>query len=132
MLRYLACPALVTLAACSGQPDAAPEPAITLDAPALIGKDRAGVDGLLGEPVCNQESKGLSCEYGEYTSVFFVDGKAANVTLPRAEDLGVYGLELGEPTFEQGNTTRWETTIDGKKAEVSRFPDFVYVMTFEA
>lgn len=105
---------------------------MTLNAPALIGKDRAEVDGVLGEPLCNQESKGLSCDYDEFTSVFFVDGKAANVTLPRVEDLTVYGLTLGEPTFQQGNTTRWETIIDGKKAEVSRFPDFVYVMTFEA
>jgi hypothetical protein len=48
VLRYLACPALVTLAACTGEPDAAPVPTVTLDAPALIGKDRAGVDGVLG------------------------------------------------------------------------------------
>ncbi|AKM06799.1 hypothetical protein [Pelagerythrobacter marensis] len=86
----------------------------------------------MGEPVCNEENSGLSCEYDEYTSVYFVKDKAANLTLPRVDDLRVYGLELGEPSFEQGNTTRWETMIDGKEAQVSRFPDFVYVMTFEA
>lgn len=132
MRSYLISAALVALAACSGAPEAAPAPAVTLDAPALIGKDRAEVDAIMGQPACNQESKGVSCEYGPYTSVFFVDGKAANVTLPRVYDLSIYGLELGEPTFQQGNTTRWETIIDGKKAEVSRFPDFVYVMTFAA
>ena len=124
--------ALIALATACSPPPEAPPPAITVDAHALIGKDRAEVDAVLGDPVCNQETPGLSCEYGEYTSVYFVDGKAANLTLPRVEDLRVYGLDLGDPSFEEGNTKRWETVIEGQEAEVSRFPDFVYVMTFAA
>ncbi|MDT0576950.1 hypothetical protein RM533_12300 [Croceicoccus sp. F390] len=43
--------------------------------------------------------------HGEYTSVYFVDSKAANLTLPRVDDLRAYGLEMGGPSFEKGNTT---------------------------
>ncbi|MCL6729177.1 hypothetical protein [Sphingomonas hankyongi] len=109
----------------------APESAkVTLDAAALIGKERSPVDAAMGSnPDCHEESGGTLCEYGGYNSAFFVNGKAANLTLPRVEDLGAYGLDLGEPATKKEGWEHWSAEVGGQKAEIDRFPEYVYIMT---
>jgi hypothetical protein len=103
---------------------------VTINAPALIGKSRADVDSAMGaEPVCHEERSGTSCEYRPYKSAYFVDGKAANLTLPAVEDLRTYGLNLGEPDVKKPGYEHWQTKINGRNAEVSRFADYVHILT---
>lgn len=124
--------AALMVAACGSPQSSDPEePVVTIDARMLIGGQRADVDAVMGTPDCHEESAGTSCEYGPFTTAFFVNGKAANLTLPAVDDLRTYGLDLGEPSFQRGDTTRWETEIGGESAEVSRFTDFVYIKTQE-
>jgi hypothetical protein len=85
---------------------------------------------MWGEPTCPSRN---ACDYGNAREVYFVGGRAANLTLPPAEDLRAYGLALGAPAFENAaiGLRRWNTTIDGIPAEVSQFENYVYVKTQE-
>jgi hypothetical protein len=65
--------------------------------------------------------------------VFYVDERAANLTLPPVDDLHKYRLNIGAPTFEnvEVGIKRWKMSIHGVDAEVSQFADYVYVKTRE-
>ncbi len=134
MRAGLAFALVIGMSGCSVPDDSAStttSPAILVDVPSLIGADKADVDVILGTPECHEESGNLSCEYGGYNSAYFVDGKAANLTLPTVNDLQVYNLHLGDPDVAGTTFERWETEIAGTASEVSRFKDYIYVMTFE-
>jgi hypothetical protein len=131
-MKFAVYATLMALSACSAAPEAgsSPAPTVSLDVPTLVGEDRATVDAALGKPVCNKVKSGLNCDYDANTSVLFAGGKAANFTLPPVNDLRVYGLKLGTPSFQNvGYVTRWQTVIDNKPAEISSFVDYVYVKT---
>lgn len=131
MRHALLLAALLSASACSPAED---ETAIEVevDVPALIGGSASEVEAVLGEFICSEDSGGQSCEFDKpYTSVFFIDGEAANVALPYVEDLRAYGLDLGDPQGTTGDREEWETTINGNVATVYRFPAYVYVMTHE-
>jgi hypothetical protein len=105
-----------------------PSPTVILDIPSLVGLPKQEIDTLWGAPECPPEN---ACVYGRGREVYFIDGRAANFTLPPTNDLGVYGFELGVPNFENADAgvKRWNTTIGGHPAEVSDFGNYVYVKT---
>ena len=126
----------------------APEVEQRIDVARLLGQDKATVASVLGEPgTCDQQRRGESCPYGDGSGagsaleVFFIDDRAANLTLPghglpfEPQSLRAYGIDVGEPTEVASGATRWDSTINGREVEVSIFPaapgeiDYVYVMT---
>lgn len=120
----------LSLAACSpdeAEPNAPPK--VEVDVPALIGGSPDQIEDTLGAFTCSDESGGQSCEFETpYTNVFFVNGKAANISLPWVYDMRSYGLELGEAKVDQAGHESWYTTINGMGFMVYRFPNYVYVM----
>jgi hypothetical protein len=90
---------------------------------------------LLGEPTsCHNESTGESCAFGQSTEpgdateIFFVNGRAANLTLPNYDlpfepaSLRAYGISAGEAAFSSPAVMRWYTTIGSTPVEVNMFP----------
>jgi hypothetical protein len=101
-----------------------------IDVQSLIGTTKQKIDIQFGSPNCPPKN---ACVYDKNFEIFYVGGLAANLTLPPVEDLKSYGLVLGEPEFEnqQGGIVRWQTSINGRQAEVSQFENYVYVKTAE-
>jgi hypothetical protein len=122
--------AIWSLAACDAPaPKGDEKVEISVDVPALVGKSKNEVDAALGTPECPPKN---SCVYGDRLEVYFVDNKAANFTLPVVDDLRVYGLKLGEPSFVNTGVKRWDMELAGMPAEVSIFEgNYVYVKTVE-
>ena len=98
--------------------------------PLIVGMTKDEIDAEWGEPNCPPKN---SCEYGDRLSVYYVDGRAANITLPPVDDVAEYGFDVGTPSFENTGVTRWNVQIDGETAELSSFEDtFVYLRTVDS
>ncbi|MEM7689577.1 MAG: hypothetical protein AAF291_11195 [Pseudomonadota bacterium] len=126
-------PSALLLASCGGVPDtdSSPEKGADLieNVPSIIGMTKAAIDAEWGEPNCPPKN---SCEYGDRLTVYFVEGRAANVTLPPVDDVNEYGFEVGSPSFENTGVIRWEIQIGEKPAQLSSFDEnFVYLMTVD-
>jgi hypothetical protein len=119
-----------------------------IDLTRILGANKQSVAQMLGVPTsCRRESRGEGCAYGRdtelggATEVFFINGDAANVTLPNyglpyaPASLEAYGIAAGEPDFISPAVTRWHTTIGTTAVEVNMFPGeagrlfYLYVMT---
>jgi hypothetical protein len=117
-----------------------------IDTSQLLGASKSRVGALLGEPrICRREGRGESCAYGpatdpgNATEVFFVESRAARLTLPnfglesRPESLRAYGLNAGEPVLRNEHVIRWHTSIGSIPTEIDMFPGegrifYLYVM----
>jgi hypothetical protein len=135
------------LAACGGQPDRSeaangivgnslsPSAELQIDARQLLGTSKTRVREVLGEPrSCRREGRGESCAYGrparpgDATEIFYVDARAARLTLPnyglayQPESLSAYGLTAGEPVFRNEHVIRWRTTLGSIPTEIDMFP----------
>jgi hypothetical protein len=116
----------------------------------LLGADKRAVAQILGEPTsCHSESRGESCAFGqstepgEATELFFINGRATNVTLPNYDlpfepaSLTAYGISAGEPVFSSPAVLRWYTSIGSTPVEVDMFLgahgriSYLYVMARE-
>lgn len=112
----------------SEAPAKAIEASVLIDVPSLVGSTKEAIDAQFGTPECPPKN---ACIYADRFEVFYVDGLAANVTLPPIENLQSYGFDLGEPTFVKPGVERWTTSINGRSAEISDFGHYVYVKTAE-
>lgn len=114
------------------QPDAAKSPVVPtiFDVKSLVGSTKDEVSAKWGTAECPPRN---ACIYGDNREIYYVDGRAANLTLPPVEDLRSYGLDLGAPEFENAEVgvRRWKTTINGRPAEISQFENYVYIKTAE-
>jgi len=129
------------------RPEKAQINTLRIDVARLVDADKAAVAAILGEPAsCHMESRGESCAYEanapppEALEVFFIGGRAANLTLPsfglpfEQASLRAYGIEAGQPSFISPAVTRWHVTINSTPIEVDMFPDgdggihYVYLM----
>ncbi|QIG80198.1 hypothetical protein [Stakelama tenebrarum] len=127
--------AAISLAACGSSPSGSPNEqaassvgtTLIYDIPSMVGMSKEAIDVQWGEPNCPPKN---SCEYGDKLTVYFVEGRAANFTLPPVDDVRAYGFSVGAPSFENTGVTRWNVDIGGLGAEISSFEDnFVYVST---
>ena len=118
------------------------EAELRIDAASLLGKSKAEIARMIGpvrdchregdsEPIYRGEACGfgVATEPGEATEVFFIEGRAAHLTLPNfglpfeASSLQAYGIEAGAPTFESPAVMRWDgVELGGRSVEVSMFP----------
>jgi hypothetical protein len=140
--RLIACAFALALAGCSESKTASEDivqrkaedesvkQATFIDVKKLIGATKKTVDAQYGSPECPPKN---ACVYGENFEVFYVDGLAANLTLPPVDDLKSYGMELETPAFENPQTglVVWDSLINGQKAEIRKFKNYVYVKTAE-
>jgi hypothetical protein len=126
------------------------EPEPRIDLRPLVGADKRAVARMLGQPrSCRTESRGESCAFGQpsepgdATEVFFINGRAANLTLPNfdmpyeAASLRAYGIDAGEAAVSSPDVMRWYTNIGSTPVEVNMFPGsggrifYLYVMVRE-
>lgn len=99
------------------------------DIPLLIGAAKEQIDAEWGAPECPPKN---SCVYGPMLEVYFVDGKAANFTLPPTDDPRRYGFEVGEPVWTNAGDKRWEVELGEGTVELSSFDShYFYVKTKE-
>lgn len=135
MLMKLRCkllPFMLCLVSC-GQASESPQKievqsSNSIDVASLVATKKAEIDARWGVPDCPPKN---SCVYTGGREVYYVNDVAANLTLPPVADLKSYGLELGEPDFENVGVKRWKTSINGLPAEISEFENYVYVKTVD-
>jgi hypothetical protein len=102
-------------------------PQLRHDIPTLIGAPKSAIDAKWGQPECPPKN---ACVYGDKMEVYFVNGKAANFTLPPASDPSEYGFSLGEPSFTNEGVKRWDLLLNGMPIEISSFENhYFYVKT---
>lgn len=90
---------------------------IVLDVPALVGKSKAEVSEIIGEPIsCGPSKYGEKCKFKKAeTEIVFIKGKADWITIEGIDNkpfadttLQLFGFNNQKPSYSNSFTKRWE------------------------
>jgi hypothetical protein len=88
-----------------------------IDVPALVGKSKSQVSGLIGQPTsCSSSKYGEKCQYEKAeTEIVFINKKADWITVEGLDDkpfsdstITFLGFKPQKPSFSNAFTMKWE------------------------
>lgn len=90
---------------------------VVIDVPALVGKSKADVAKIIGEPTsCGSSKYGEKCQFKKAEAeIVFIKGKADWITVEGIDDkpfsdetIQLLGFKKQSPSFSNSFTKRWE------------------------
>ena len=115
---------------------------VIIDVPALVGKSKADVAKVIGEPIsCGSSKYGEKCEFKRAdTEIVFIKGKADWITIEGLDDkpfsnstIELLGFKSQSPSFTNSFTKRWEPLQGLKSVSLfkgSKNADYVYIKAY--
>ena len=115
---------------------------IVIDVPALVGKSKADVAKIIGEPIsCGSSKYGEKCQFNKAeTEIVFIKGKADWITVEGLDNkpfsdstIQLLGFNAKTPSFSNSFTKRWEPLqglLSVSLFKGSRNSDYAYIKAY--